>query len=75
MGGLGGGHYTAYVRNTNDKKWYLMDDSRVSEVDEGRVVSPSAYVLFYMKRKTAKKKLKRPSSVKRKTSALPNVHI
>jgi len=51
MGGLGGGHYTAYAKNFLDKKWYELNDSRVSPIDEDRVesriISSSAYVLFY----------------------------
>ena len=50
MGGLGGGHYTAYVRNRVAGGWYLHDDSRVSEVSEDEIVSSSAYVLFYRRR-------------------------
>ena len=50
MGGLGGGHYTAYVRNRVAGVWYLHDDSRVSEVSEDEIVSSSAYVLFYRRR-------------------------
>ena len=50
MGGLGGGHYTAYVKNRVAGGWYLHDDSRVSEVSEDEIVSSSAYVLFYRRR-------------------------
>ena len=44
-GGTGGGHYTAFVKSENN--WYEMDDSRVSPTDEDRIVSNSAYLLFY----------------------------
>jgi ubiquitin carboxyl-terminal hydrolase 4/11/15 len=47
FGGLGGGHYTAYV-STAEGEWYEMNDSSVSRTD--RVVSPAAYVLFYRRR-------------------------
>merc|ERR1712062_686890 len=47
MGGLGGGHYTAYAKNIKDQKWYELNDSRVSPIDESRIVSRNAYVLFY----------------------------
>ena len=50
MGGLGGGHYTAYVKNRVAGGWYLHDDSRVSEVSEEEICSTSAYVLFYRRR-------------------------
>ena len=47
FGGLGGGHYTAYVQMPDDKKWYTFDDSHVREMSAGEVVSPAAYLLFY----------------------------
>jgi len=51
-GSLGGGHYTAYGQNRLNSQWYKFDDSSVSKVDESRVVTPSAYVLFYRRRDT-----------------------
>jgi len=50
MGGLGGGHYTAYVSQPEKESWFLMDDSRTSESAPERVVSANAYVLFYKRR-------------------------
>ncbi|XP_020226507.1 ubiquitin carboxyl-terminal hydrolase 8 isoform X2 [Cajanus cajan] len=47
-GGLGGGHYTAFVRYGYDK-WYDFDDSRVDSVSEDMIKTPAAYVLFYRK--------------------------
>ena len=44
MGGLGGGHYTAYVKNRVNGKWYLHDDSRVTPASEEDIKSSSAYV-------------------------------
>lgn len=53
MGGLGGGHYTAYAKNFIDNKWYDFNDSSVTPVaDPSRVVSSVAYVLFYRRRPT-----------------------
>ena len=49
-GSLGGGHYTAFALNKNDKKWYKFDDSMVSKTEESKVKSSSAYVLFYKRR-------------------------
>lgn len=49
-GGLGGGHYTAYVKN-NDK-WFYFDDSRVTEAKPESSVAGSAYLLFYLRRTT-----------------------
>lgn len=49
FGGLGGGHYTAYVKN--GKTWYYFDDSRVTLVNDPReAIKGSAYLLFYRKR-------------------------
>lgn len=53
MGGLGGGHYTAYAKQPGTEQWYCFDDSRVSEVPADQVVSPNAYVLFYHRRQEA----------------------
>ncbi|XP_077982942.1 ubiquitin carboxyl-terminal hydrolase 19-like [Glandiceps talaboti] len=57
MGGILGGHYTAYARlpspehwDANEVDWRLFDDSRVSTVSEKNVVTRSAYLLFYRKR-------------------------
>lgn len=49
QGALGGGHYTAYAKNFLDDQWYYYDDERVRVVEESRVVSPSAYLLFYLR--------------------------
>jgi len=50
IGGLGGGHYTAYVKHAESEGWHLMDDSRTSPATPEDVVSPEAYVLFYKRR-------------------------
>ncbi|KAK5078953.1 hypothetical protein LTR64_002627 [Lithohypha guttulata] len=50
-GGLGGGHYTAYAKNINNKMWYDYNDSHVSPVkDPEVVVQKNAYLLFYRRR-------------------------
>eukprot|EP00045_Choanoeca_perplexa_P016366 m.219923 g.219923 ORF g.219923 m.219923 type:complete len:1694 (+) comp17238_c0_seq1:227-5308(+) len=48
MGMLGGGHYVAYIKGSNNK-WYLFNDSSCREVDDEEVVKESrhAYMLFY----------------------------
>ena len=48
FGGTGGGHYTAVCKNY-DGKWYDYNDSSCSLSSPERVVSSSAYVLFYRK--------------------------
>ena len=65
-GGLGGGHYTAFAKNFFDDNWYEYNgkqrqllgsqrltctDSSVHKVsDTSRIVSSSAYLLFYRRR-------------------------
>lgn len=49
-GGLGGGHYTAYVKNFVDNNWYYFDDSRVTATSPEKSVAGSAYLLFYLRR-------------------------
>jgi len=47
-GGLGGGHYWAYVKNLDDN-WYKFNDNVVSTLSKEKVVSENAYCLFYRK--------------------------
>jgi len=48
MGGMGGGHYTAYAKNLKNEQWYHLDDTRATQVhDLSHIVSPAAYVLYY----------------------------
>ncbi|GAV29796.1 hypothetical protein PMKS-003300 [Pichia membranifaciens] len=50
-GGLGGGHYTAYVNNFADGKWHYFNDSRITPVaDPTESITGNAYLLFYRKR-------------------------
>ncbi len=50
LGGTKGGHYTSYVKNLNDK-WYLYDDTEVTEVGSiDNLVTSNAYCLFYRKK-------------------------
>lgn len=49
-GGLGGGHYTAYAKNSSDNQWYYFDDSSVTPADPEQAISGAAYLLFYRKR-------------------------
>ncbi|ETO04162.1 hypothetical protein RFI_33236 [Reticulomyxa filosa] len=52
MGGMGGGHYTAYAKNLENGKWYELDDSRTTEIHEpDSMISSAAYVLYYKRRK------------------------
>ena len=47
-GGVGGGHYYSYCRAENGN-WYEFNDTNVSKIDESRIITPNAYVLFYKK--------------------------
>ncbi|XP_029102460.1 ubiquitin carboxyl-terminal hydrolase 43a isoform X2 [Scleropages formosus] len=49
-GGMHGGHYTAYCRNSVDGQWYSYDDSAVDMVPEDEVCTRGAYILFYQRR-------------------------
>jgi ubiquitin C-terminal hydrolase len=47
MGSIDGGHYYSYVKSLEDSKWYNMNDSHVSSIDEKNIINQNAYVLFY----------------------------
>ena len=48
-GSVHGGHYTAYVKNANNK-WYNFNDTSVSEINPTMLISSKAYCLFYRKK-------------------------
>jgi ubiquitin carboxyl-terminal hydrolase 4/11/15 len=50
FGGLGGGHYTAYIKSIEDGEWYEMDDSSVRRTSAANSITSAAYVLFYQRR-------------------------
>ncbi|XWS66580.1 hypothetical protein CRYUN_Cryun05aG0211800 [Craigia yunnanensis] len=45
-GGMGGGHYTAFIDHGHGR-WYEFDDDRVFPVSKDRIKTSAAYVLFY----------------------------
>lgn len=50
MGGVQGGHYTAFVKNANDK-WYSYNDTIVKEIDIEKCLNKNySYCLFYRKK-------------------------
>eukprot|EP00736_Rhodelphis_marinus_P008417 Rmarinus@m.3361 len=49
MGGMGGGHYTAFCMR-EDGEWYNFDDARCTAMAAASLQGPSAYVLFYRRR-------------------------
>ena len=50
IGGMYGGHYTAFCKSVSDNNWYNFDDSAVRKINESDIVSNSGYVLFYLAR-------------------------
>ena len=57
-GSLSGGHYVAYVaaedsdgeeggETRSGRQWYYFSDTQVKRVDEAKVLSREAYILFY----------------------------
>ncbi|KAK9103955.1 hypothetical protein Sjap_021209 [Stephania japonica] len=49
-GGLGGGHYTAYVKLMEGNRWCDFDDASVHSISEDDIRTRAAYVLFYRRR-------------------------
>ena len=43
-----GGHYTAYIKNSN-QKWYHFDDTDVTEISESQLITSKGYCYFYRK--------------------------
>ena len=52
---MGGGHYTATIKNERTQEWLYYDDSSVRSYAESDVVSRSAYILFYRRKDLAQK--------------------
>ena len=52
MGGVSGGHYTAFVKNANNN-WYHFNDTRVSKIKESELQSSHAYCFFIENNKTS----------------------
>lgn len=50
FGTMGGGHYTATVKNERTHEWLYYDDSSVKPYAECDVVTRSAYILFYKRK-------------------------
>ena len=49
IGTLNTGHYTAASWDPASKRWFLFNDSKVTEITTDKVHSPDAYLLFYQK--------------------------
>lgn len=50
FGGIGGGHYTAYVKNCVDEQWYYFNDGHVTTTVPEESIAGAAYLLFYLRR-------------------------
>ena len=50
FGGIGGGHYTAYVKNYIDEQWYYFNDGHVTKTVPEESIAGAAYLLFYLRR-------------------------
>lgn len=59
-GGMGGGHYTAYCKQSYSKNWYEFNDGSVSQIGDLSKLKSSAYLLFYQrsKKKASNKTIK-----------------
>lgn len=55
IGGMGSGHYTAYVKKAG--RWTCCNDDRVHAISEEDVVSANAYLLFYARKDVAEAKV------------------
>ncbi len=45
-----GGHYTAHIKNSNNK-WYEFNDTMITEIEENNIISEKSYCFFYRKKK------------------------
>ena len=50
VGGINGGHYYAYAKNWKLNKWFEYNDTYVSEIEESKLITKNAYVLFYCRK-------------------------
>ena len=49
FGSISSGHYTAYTYRSIINKWYEFNDTKIIEINENKLISNAAYVLFYNK--------------------------
>lgn len=51
-----GGHYTAYIKNANNK-WYDCNDTMIKEINKDKLISEKSYCFFYRKKSINEMKL------------------
>lgn len=44
------GHYYSYVHDINEQQWYRYNDVSVEKVDNSKVITSKAYILFYVRK-------------------------
>lgn len=49
IGGLHGGHYYSFCLNEDTDKWYIFNDTKVTEIATEKIISKAAYLLFYIR--------------------------
>lgn len=49
QGGLQGGHYFTYCKDEESGKWFEFNDTHVEPIQPSRVVTPMAYILYYIR--------------------------
>lgn len=57
FGSLCGGHYTAFCKLQNqdgEEGWFCLNDEHISKISEDAVISPNAYVLFYVRQPSSR---------------------
>jgi ubiquitin C-terminal hydrolase len=47
VGGLSGGHYYCYAKNNYSQKFYEFNDTSVSLLENNKIVTENAYLLYY----------------------------
>ena len=47
IGNLDGGHYYSYVKSLVDNNWYHIDDDSIERIEESKIITNNAYLLFY----------------------------
>lgn len=50
VGASHGGHYVANVRPHGSNQWKCFNDSKCTDIEEKNVVTPAAYLLFYLRK-------------------------